>query len=82
MFIRVKRSVQGASAYEYLQIVRSYREGDRVRQQVLASLGRHDRLVASGELDGLVKSLARFSEKLRVIEAVREGALRARSAKA
>jgi hypothetical protein len=82
MFIRVKRSVQGDTAYEYLQLVRSYREGSKVRQQVLASLGRRDRLVASGELDALVLSLARFSEKLKVVEAVREGALRAHSAKA
>jgi hypothetical protein len=53
-----------------------------VRQQVLASLGRRDRLAASGELDALVKSLARFSERLKVVEAVREGSLQARSARA
>jgi hypothetical protein len=82
MFIRVKRSVQKGVAYEYLQIVRSYRDGARVRQRVLASLGRADRLVASGELDALVKSLARFSEKLKVVEAARAGSLAARSAKA
>jgi hypothetical protein len=78
MFVRVKRSVQNGAAYEYLQIVRSYRQGPKVRQQVLATLGRRDTVVASGELDGLLRSLARFSEHLRVVEAVREGGLRAR----
>jgi hypothetical protein len=82
MFLRAKRSAREGTTYEYLQIVRSYRDGEKVRQQVLASLGRRDRLVASGELDGLVKSLARFSERLRVVEAVRNSRLEARSARA
>jgi hypothetical protein len=42
-----------------------------VRQQALATLGRKDVLAASGELDALVRSLACFSENLRVVEAVR-----------
>lgn len=62
MFVRVKRSVRDGHAYEYLQLVRSYRDDGRVRQQVLATLGRRDVLVASGQLDGLLVSLARFSE--------------------
>jgi hypothetical protein len=72
MFVRSKSSVYKGAAYEYLQIVRSYREGGKVRQQVIVSLGRRDRLIASGGLDGLLRSLAKFSEKLRVVEAVRE----------
>jgi len=35
-----------------------------VKQRVLARLGRLDELLASGQLDALVQSLARFSEKL------------------
>lgn len=81
MFVRVKRSVRAGHAYEYLQLVRSYRDGGHVRQQVLATLGRRDVLAASGELDGLLVSLARFSEKLRVVEAVRTRGLQARSAR-
>lgn len=81
MFVRVKRSVAKGAAYEYLQIVRSYREGGKVKQQIIGSLGRRDRLVASGELDGLLKSLASFSEKLKVVEAVRESGLTAHTAK-
>ena len=72
MFVRSKSSVHKGAAYEYLQIVRSYREGGRVRQQVIASLGRRDRLIASGELNGLLRSLAKFSDNLRVVEAVRD----------
>jgi len=80
MFVRIKRNVSKGVAYEYLQIVRSYREGGKVRQQIIGSLGRRDKLVASGDLDGLLKSLAGFSEKLRVVEAVRESGLAARTA--
>jgi hypothetical protein len=82
MFLRIKRSVQNGVAYEYLQIVRSYRDGPHVRQQVLATLGRHDALLASGELDALLRSLGRFSEHLRVVEAVRGDGLRARTTRA
>lgn len=82
MFIRLKRSAHHGHAYEYLQIVRSYRDDGRVRQQVLATLGRRDILVGSGELDALVRSLARFSERLRVVEKVRSEGLQAREARA
>ncbi len=81
MFVRAKRSVQNGVPYEYLQVVRSYREGPKVRQQVLATLGRRDALTATGELDGLLRSLGRFSEKLRVVEAVRADGLRARTSR-
>jgi hypothetical protein len=81
MFIRLKRSAREGRAYEYLQVVRAYRQQGRVRQQVIATLGRRDVLVASGELDGLLRSLARFSEKLRVVEAVRSQGLQARTAR-
>jgi hypothetical protein len=81
MFVRTKRSVRNGTAYEYLQIVRSYRDGGRVRQQVLATLGRRDELVASGEIDQLLQSLGRFSQNLKVIEGVRTQNLRARESR-
>src|SRR3989475_27209 len=81
MFVRLKRSVRDGHAYEYLQLVRSYRDDGHVRQQVLATLGRRDVLTASGQLDELLRSLGRFSTNLRVVEAVRSGGLQARSAK-
>mgnify|MGYP000344955329 CR=1 FL=1 len=39
MFARVKKS----GRYEYLQIVHNERVGDRVKQRVIATLGRLDR---------------------------------------
>jgi hypothetical protein len=81
MFTRVKRSVHSGRTYEYLQIVESYREGHKVRQRVLATLGRADDLVASGQIDGLLKSLSRFGQRLRVVEAVRTSGLSAHRAR-
>ena len=69
MFVRLKRGGNKAYPHDYLQIVESYRDGPSVRQRVIATLGRLDQLRAEGQLDGLIKSLCRFSETLRVIEA-------------
>jgi len=82
MFIRVKRSVHDGATYEYLQVARSYREGAKVRQQVVATLGRREALLASGQLDGLIRSLAKFSQRLRVVEVARRSGLAAHTAKA
>lgn len=71
MFVRRKK-VRGQV---YLQIVESRREKGTVRQRVLASLGREDRLQQSGGLDGLAESVARHCESLLVISAHRQGKL-------
>jgi hypothetical protein len=81
MFVRAKRSVLDGKAYEYLQICESYREGPKVKQRIIASLGRRDRLVASGDLDGLITSLCKFSEHLHVVESVRTQGIIAHTAK-
>lgn len=81
MFVRVKRSGAGAAAREYLQIVESRREGARVRQHVIATLGRRDELIADGRLDALLSSLAKFSERLRVVARVREQGIEAHAAR-
>lgn len=81
MFVRVKRSVQTSGTYEYLQIVESVRDGASVRQRVIANLGRRDRLVADGALDALLTSLAKFSQRLRVVEAVRTEGVQAHAAR-
>jgi hypothetical protein len=44
----------------YLQIMESRREGDQVRQQVIATLGRFEDLQARGQLEGCC-TLARGS---------------------
>src|ERR1700751_2431258 len=65
MFFRVK----SAGSYQYLQIVHSVREGEKVRQQVFGTLGRLDELKASGRLEALIRSGLRHCEKLAVIDA-------------
>ena len=65
MFLRRKQSGQRA----YLQVVENRWEKGRSRQRVIATLGRLDTLLASGELDTLVRSAARFSEALLVLDA-------------
>ena len=69
MFVRVKRSVQNGREYKYLQIVHSVRQGADVRQKVIANLGRAEELLAGDGLDNLIRSLVKFSQRLRVIEA-------------
>ena len=47
---------------QYLQIVETYREGGKVKQRILLSLGRVDELRASGELDRMAEALVRLTE--------------------
>ena len=70
MYFRRKTSAGRA----YLQIVESRRAGDQVRQQVIATLGRFEDLQASGQLDRLLRSGARFAAKAMVLSAVADDA--------
>lgn len=63
MFARIKKS----GGFEYLQIVQNHREGSRVKQTVIATLGRIDKLEKAGELASLLKSLTRFVEHAMVL---------------
>jgi transposase len=63
MFARTKKS----GKYEYLQVVENHREGPKVNQRVIATLGRLDQMHAKGEVETLIRSLARFSEKALLI---------------
>lgn len=67
MFARVKQS----GRYEYLQIVHNERVEGRVRQRVIATPGRLDVLKQTGQLDGLLESLARFSDHAAVLNGLR-----------
>jgi len=75
LFVRVKPS----GARKYLQIVENHREGKRIVQRVIATLGRLDEMVARGQVDVLLRSLARFADKVRLMEERTKGLL-ARSA--
>ena len=59
MFVRAKKS----GPYQYLQVVENRREGTKVVQRVISTLGRLDRLNAKGDIESLVRSLSRFSEQ-------------------
>lgn len=63
MFARIKKS----GRYQYLQIVENRREGSRVVQRVIATIGRMDRLRAKGRIETLVRSLCRYSENVLLV---------------
>jgi len=63
MFARVKKS----GRYQYLQIVENRREGRKVVQRVISTIGRLDRLHAKGDVETLVRSLAKYSEKVLLV---------------
>ena len=74
MFIRTK-TTEGRT---YLQVVESYWQDGKPRQRVIATLGRLDKLTESGQVDGVLRSLGRFADKVRVTEEYREGNLEAK----
>ena len=63
MFVRVKKS----GKYQYLQIVENRKEAGRVKQRVIATVGRMDQLQDKGRIETLIRSLSRFSEKALLI---------------
>lgn len=79
MFIRTKVfHNKDGSTRTYLQLVTSERVGDKVRQRVVANLGRLDELQA-GSLDRLIEQLMRFSRRQWLLAKVRQ--IEARQAK-
>src|SRR5487761_1483220 len=60
MYPRVKRVRRGGQVHEYVQLVEGRREGGKVRQHVVATLGRLDELKASGQLDRWAGAFARL----------------------
>ena len=69
MFVRTQTN----GSRTYLLIVDNVRVDGKVKQRVLHRLGRLDELLASGQLDSLIQSLGRFSEKLAVLGAHAQG---------
>jgi len=81
MFVRAKTfKNKDGQERSYLQLVESYRSEGRVRQRVVASLGRLDQLGPAG-VDRLIESLSQFAERYRDIEKARTQAVGVRSAK-
>ena len=63
MFARVKKS----GKYQYLQIVENSKVKGKVKQHVIATVGRMDRLREKDRVETLIRSLSRFSEKALLI---------------
>jgi transposase len=63
MFARIKKS----GLHQYLQIVENRRDGKKTVQRVIATLGRMDQLCAKGDIETLVHSISRFSEKVLLV---------------
>jgi transposase len=74
MFFRLKKS----GPRSYLQIVENRRDGQAVRQSVIATLGRLDELAARGGLATLLASGARFCEQVMLLSALDDPAHAAR----
>ena len=59
MFARVKKS----GKCQYLQIVENRKDKGKVRQRVIATVGRMDQLHEKGRVETLIQSMSRFSEQ-------------------
>ena len=57
MFARIKTS----GRYQYLQLVVNRKEQGKTKQHVIATLGRLDQLQAKGDIETIIRSLAKFS---------------------
>ncbi|MCS7240785.1 MAG: IS1634 family transposase [Candidatus Bipolaricaulota bacterium] len=73
MYIRVKRFAnKDGSVREYLYIVKAVREGGKVRQKVVAYLGRVDELQKEGTVDALLEGLVRYAQEKEVIDTAQD----------
>ena len=63
MFVRKKKSGRN----EYLQLVHNERIDGKVRQRVIATLGRTDELSENGRLEQILASLSRFAAEAAVL---------------
>lgn len=60
MFVRIKKT----GSYKYLQIVQTYREGKKVKQRVISTLGRLEDLQKKGEIESIITSLSKYSQEV------------------
>ena len=67
MFARIKKSGRN----QYLQLVENRRNGGKISQRVVATIGRMDELRAGGDIETIIRSLSRFSEKVLLILSAR-----------
>jgi transposase len=69
MFVREKR----INGYTYLYLVETVRENGRAKQRIIKNLGRKEALAASGALERLASSVARYAERAVVLSQLETG---------
>src|SRR3954451_7497676 len=69
MFVREKR----INGYTYLYLVETVREGGRAKQRIIKNLGRKEAVTASGALERLATSVARYAERAVVLSQLDAG---------
>jgi hypothetical protein len=69
MFVREKR----INGYTYLYLVETVREHGRAKQRIVKNLGRKEALAASGALERLASSVARYAERAVVLSQIEAG---------
>ena len=69
VFVREKH----INGYTYLYLVESVREDGRAQQRIIKNLGRKEVVVASGELERLAASVARYAERAIVLSQLAAG---------
>src|SRR5918997_6961332 len=69
MFVREK-SING---YTYLYLVETVREDGRAKQRIIKNLGRKEAVTASGALERLASSVARYAERALVLSQIEAG---------
>src|SRR5689334_20635546 len=69
MFVREKR----INGYTYVYLVETVREDGRAKQRIIKNLGRKEALAASGALERLASSVARYAERAMVLSQIEAG---------
>jgi hypothetical protein len=69
MFVREKR----INGYTYLYLVETVRENGRAKQRIIKNLGRKEAVTASGALERLASSVARYAERALVLSQIEAG---------
>src|ERR671917_1120730 len=69
MFVREKH----INGYTYLYLVETVREDGRAKQRIIKNLGRKEAVTASGALERLASSVARYAERAVVLSQIEAG---------
>ena len=73
MYVRIKHTDIKGHSYDYLQIVEAFRQGKKVKQKVVANIGRLDKLLETGQIDKIIAGLSRYSKAYRAFKDFLDG---------